>query len=140
MLNKEEILSIIPHRDPFMFLDEVSELIPLEYAKGSKIFTNDEHFFKGHFPDFPVVPGVILIEAIAQLGATAALTHEDYKNKIVYLTGISKVKIRKSVLPGDKVEFVCKLDKIKRGFGVGIGQAFVSDNLVCEARISFAIK
>ena len=138
-LTKEEIKAIIPHRDPFLFLDEIKELESLKYGIGIKHVKADDYFFKGHFPEKPVMPGVLIIESLAQVGAVILLSHEDYKGKIAYFTGISNAKFRRSVLPGDILELHCTLHKIRRGFGFGTASAFVNGELACETELSFAI-
>lgn len=138
-LNLEEIKAIIPHRDPFLFLDEIIELQTLKKATGIKHVTDQEFYFKGHFPSKPVVPGVILVESLAQVGAVILLSDEKYKGKIAYFTGIKNAKFRKSVVPGDTLLLNCELTKIKGAFGFGSGKAYVNDELVCEVDISFAI-
>jgi len=138
-MNKEEIKQIIPHRDPFLFLDEIIELDSLNSAIGIKYVTEDEYYFKGHFPQKPVMPGVIVIESLAQVGAVILLSHPDHKGKLVYFTGIKNAKFRRSVVPGDKLMLECKLTKIRSNFGFGEAKAYVDGNLVCEADISFAI-
>ncbi len=138
-LTREQIKSIIPHRDPFLFLDEIKNLEVLKKAVGIKYVKDDEYFFKGHFPEKPVMPGVLIIESLAQVGAVILLSHSDYEGRIVYFTGISNAKFRKSVLPGDTLELHCELTKIRRGFGFGVAKAYVGGELACEAEISFAI-
>ncbi len=137
-LNLEEIKQIIPHRDPFLLLDEIVELNEKD-AVGIKHVTKDEFYFKGHFPDKPVVPGVILVESLAQVGAVIILSDEKHKGKIAYFTGIKNAKFRKSVIPGDILYLHCELTKVKGSFGFGSGKAYVKDDLVCEVDISFAI-
>lgn len=139
MITKEEIKNIIPHREPFLFLDEITELIPLKKATGVKYVKPEDEFFQGHFPGKPVMPGVIIIESLAQLGAAILLCHPDYKGKLAFFTGIKNAKFRKSVLPGDKLILTCELTKIRLTYGVGIAKAYVNDQLVCEAEISFAV-
>lgn len=138
-MHKIDVKSIIPHRDPFLFVDEVLELKPLEYAVGLKHIHKDLEFFKGHFPEKPVMPGVLIIEALAQVGAIALLADPAYKGKIAYFTGIEKAKFRKSVFPGDTLVLKCEIIKIRGPFGFGSGKAYVGDDLVCEATISFAV-
>lgn len=138
-MNREEIKKIIPHRDPFLFLDEIVEIESLHHALGVKYVTEDDFFFKGHFPGKPVMPGVLIIESLAQVGAVILLSHPSYQGKIAYFTGIQNAKFRKSVLPGDKLMLECTLTKIRSSFGFGKARAYVGDQLVCETEISFAI-
>jgi 3-hydroxyacyl-[acyl-carrier-protein] dehydratase len=137
-LSLEQIKEIIPHRDPFLLLDEIIELDTFK-AIGIKHVTPDEFYFKGHFPGKPVVPGVILVESLAQVGAVIILSHDKYKGKIDYFTGIKNAKFRKSVLPGDTVYLHCEVTRIKGAFGFGKAEAYVNDELVCEAEVSFAV-
>jgi len=137
-LSLEQIKEIIPHRDPFLLLDEIIELDTFK-AIGIKHVTPDEFYFKGHFPGKPVVPGVILVESLAQVGAVIILSHDKYKGKIAYFTGIKNAKFRKSVLPGDTVYLHCEVTRIKGAFGFGKAEAYVNDELVCEAEVSFAV-
>ncbi len=138
-MNQEEIKKIIPHRDPFLLLDELLELESMNYAIGLKNITPEEFYFKGHFPDKPVVPGVIIIESLAQVGAAVILSAKEYAGKIAYFTGIKNAKFRKSVFPGDKLILKCTIERLKGPFGFGRGEAFVNNELVCEADISFAL-
>lgn len=138
-LTQEEIKSFIPHRYPFLFLDEIRDLEKLKKAVGIKHVKADDYFFEGHFPGKPVMPGVLIIESLAQVGAVVLLSHPDYHGKIAYFTGISNAKFRKSVVPGDTMELHCELYKIRRGFGFGIGKAYVGGELACEAELSFAV-
>jgi 3-hydroxyacyl-[acyl-carrier-protein] dehydratase len=138
-MNREDIKKIIPHRDPFLFLDEIIELESLHRAVGIKYVKEEDFFFMGHFPGKPVMPGVLIIESLAQVGAVILLSHPDYKGKIAFFTGIQNAKFRKSVLPGDKLMLECTLTKIRTSFGFGKARAYVNEQLVCEADISFAI-
>jgi len=138
-LNKEEIKKIIPHRDPFLLVDEITELISMDYAIGIKQLTGKEYYFEGHFPGKPVMPGVIILESIAQVGAVIILSAEKFAGKIAYFTGVKNAKFRKSVVPGDRLELKCTMTKVKGVFGFGRAEAFVGNDLVCEADISFAI-
>ncbi|MCK9235967.1 MAG: 3-hydroxyacyl-ACP dehydratase FabZ [Acholeplasmataceae bacterium] len=138
-LNQEEIKQIIPHRHPFLFIEEMVELRVREYGIGRKTFRDDDDFFKGHFPEKPVVPGVILIESMAQVGAVVLLSDPEFKGKLAFFTGIKNAKFRKSVFPGDTVDYHCEIHKIRGAFGFGHGKAFVNGELVCECEISFAV-
>lgn len=138
-LTQDQIKAIIPHRDPFLFIDEMIELDSLHNGIGIKYVRPDEAFFQGHFPGKPVMPGVLIIESLAQVGAVVLLSHPDYAGKIAYFTGISGAKFRKSVFPGDMLELHCELTKIRRGFGFGTAKAFVNGELACETDISFAV-
>ena len=139
MLTKEEIKKIIPHRDPFLLIDEIREITPLKHAVGVKYVSKDEPYFEGHFPGQPVMPGVLIIESLAQVGAAILLIHESYQGKIAYFAGIKNAKFRRSVYPGDELVLTCELTKIRASYGVGIAKAYVNDQLVCEADISFAV-
>lgn len=138
-MNQEEIKKIIPHREPFIFIDEILDIVPMSNATGIKYVLPDEFFFKGHFPQKPVMPGVIILEAMAQLGAVILLSHPDHKGKVGYFTGVKKAKFRKQVLPGDTLKLQCELTKIKGPFGYGEAKAYVDDQLVCEAVFSFVV-
>lgn len=139
MLNQEDIKKIIPHRDPFLFIDEITELVPLKHGTGIKHITENEYYFKGHFPGKPVMPGVIIIESLAQVGAVILLSDPSYQGKLVLFAGIKQAKFRKSVVPGDELVLKCELTKIRQTYGLGVAKAFVNDQLVCETEISFAI-
>jgi len=142
--NKEEIKNFLPHRDPFLFVDSVIELEPEVRIIASKRFGTELDFFKGHFPGNPIVPGVILLEALAQAGGI--LFASSYPEKIkekgrfnVYLLGVESVKFRKPVLPGDNVKLEVKLLKNRlRGLKFS-GEAFVGKNKVAEAQILAAV-
>lgn len=136
-MTKEEIQAIIPHREPFLFVDEIVELKPLDFGVGIRHIDPEDEVFQGHFPGLPVLPGVLVIEALAQVGAVVLLSHPDYQGKIAYFTGIKNAKFRKTVLPGDVLRLECKLGRMRMGFGAGKAKAYVGEDLVCEADISF---
>lgn len=140
MLDKEGIKQILPHREPFLLFDELLELEVGKRAVGIKYVSTDEYYFKGHFPTQPVMPGVLIVEALAQVGGTICLSIPEYKDKIAFLVGIDNTKFRRMVVPGDKLVLEVELGKFKRGFGYGIGKAYVDSELACEAKISFAIR
>jgi len=134
-MDKDEIKKILPHRDPFLFVDEVIELVPGEKVIGTKVFTKEEHFFKGHFPNKPVLPGVIIIETMAQVGAIGVLSIKGNAGKIAYFTGIKEAKFKKVVLPGEMLTIVCELTKMRFNYGFGLCKAYVNEELVCEATL-----
>jgi len=138
-LNKKEIEQIIPHRDPFLFVDEISDYVPGEYAKGLKYVSKDEYYFKGHFPGNPIMPGVIIVETLAQVGAIMMLTLERFKGKIVLFAGIDKVRFKKIVRPGDVLEIEAKILNVRLNIGKGEGKATVNGEIVCVAEFLFSI-
>ena len=139
MLNIKEIKEILPHRYPFLMIDRVEEVVEGKSAKGYKNITINENFFNGHFPDYPVMPGVLILEALAQMGAICILSMEDFKGKIGFLVGADKVRWKKQVVPGDKLDLEIEIIRLKGSIGIGKGKATVDDKLVCEGEIMFAI-
>ena len=137
MLNKEQIKEIIPHRDPFLLIDEILELEPGKRAVGMKHVREDEYYFKGHFPDYPVMPGVLILESLAQVGATAVLCLPENKGKIAFFGGVKEAKFRGMVRPGDDLRMEAELIKLRSRAGVGAGKAYVGDKLVCECEFMF---
>ena len=139
MLNIKEIKEILPHRYPFLMIDRVEEVVEGKTAKGYKNITINENFFNGHFPDYPVMPGVLILEALAQMGAICILSMEDFKGKIGFLVGADKVRWKKQVVPGDKLDLEIEITRLKGSIGIGKGKATVDGKLVCEGEIMFAI-
>lgn len=139
MLNIQEIMAIIPHRYPFLLLDRILELEPGIRAVGEKLVTINEPFFQGHFPDFPVMPGVLIVEALAQTGAVAALSLPEFHGKLVLFAGIDGVRFKRPVYPGDVLQLEVTLDKMRRSIGKAHGRATVGTALACEAELLFAI-
>lgn len=144
LYTKEDIKKIIPHREPMLMIDSIEKVEESEDGKmviyGTKTFTGEEDFFKGHFPNTPVVPGVLILEAIAQTGAVYALSQEDYKGKIAFLVGAENVKWRRMVLPKDILEMKVTEIKFRHGMGKAHGEAYVNGELVCMADLIVAIK
>ncbi len=138
-MNIQDIKEIIPHRYPFLLIDKIIELDPLKRAVAQKNVTFNEEFFQGHFPGEPVMPGVLIIEAIAQTGAVAVLSHPDYKGKTAYFGAIDDAKFRAKVVPGDVLTLEIEIVKIKKVAGVGKGVATVNGKKVAEATITFMI-
>ncbi|MBQ7955972.1 MAG: 3-hydroxyacyl-ACP dehydratase FabZ [Lachnospiraceae bacterium] len=139
VLSAKEIMEIIPHRQPFMLLDTVEELEPGVRAVAKKCVTYNEPFFAGHFPQEPVMPGVLIVEALAQTGAVAILTLPENKGKIAYFGAINSAKFKGKVVPGDVLRLETEIIKCKGPIGVGSAKAYVDDKLVVQAELTFAI-
>lgn len=139
-MNKQQIEEIIPHRDPFMLIDEVVEMVPGKSIVARKHIKEDEFWFKGHFPEKPVVPGVLLVEMLAQAGAVLMLSLDEHKGKIGFLGGVDKAKFRRMVVPGDTVTLEVEMIKIKGPVGVGKTVASVDGEKAVTAEISFVLK
>lgn len=139
MKNKQEIIGVIPQRDPFLMIDCAEIVEPGKSATGTKTLTGNEDFFKGHFPDEPVMPGVLIIESMAQLGAFLILSIEQYRGKKVYFTSIDNAKFRKKVVPGDTLELYVELISFRHNIGKGSARAEVSGETVCSAELGFVI-
>lgn len=139
MLGIKEIQEIIPHRHPFLLVDCIEELEPGVRATGYKCVTFDESFFRGHFPEEPVMPGVLIIEALAQVGAVAILSMEENKGKIAYFGAIDKAKFKQKVIPGSKLKLECEIIKRKGPVGVGKAVATVDGKIAASAELTFMI-
>lgn len=138
-LNIKEIQEIIPHRHPFLLIDQIEDYEPGEFAVGYKCVTYREDFFKGHFPEKPVMPGVLIIEALAQVGAVAILSIPENQGKIAFFGGISKCRFKGMVVPGDKLELETKIIKRKGPLGVGEAVASVDGKVVASAELTFMV-
>nr|WP_296007238.1 3-hydroxyacyl-ACP dehydratase FabZ [uncultured Blautia sp.] len=138
-LNIKEIQEIIPHRHPFLLIDQIEDYEPGEFAVGYKCVTYREDFFKGHFPEKPVMPGVLIIEALAQVGAVAILSIPENKGKIAFFGGISKCRFKGMVVPGDKLKLETKIIKRKDPLGVGEAVASVDGKVVASAELTFMV-
>ena len=139
ILDIADIQKIIPHRYPFLLIDKIIELDKGEKAIGIKSVSMNEYFFQGHFPNNPVMPGVLIIEALAQTGAVAILSLDEFKSKTAYFGGIKKAKFRKKVVPGDTLKLVVEIKNWKGSFGFGSAVAYVDDEIAAEAELMFAV-
>ncbi|MEG0128768.1 3-hydroxyacyl-ACP dehydratase FabZ [Clostridium sp.] len=138
-LTIKEILNILPHKYPMLLIDKVVEIEPGISVKAIKNVTINENFFNGHFPGEPVMPGVLMVEAMAQAGLVALLTKEEFKGKLGFFAGIKEAKFRKKVVPGDVLEIYVELIKLRSSFGTAKGVITVDGKKACEAEFSFAI-
>ena len=134
-----EIMSMIPHRYPFLLIDRITECVPGKYCKGYKNVTINEDFFNGHFPNNPIMPGVLQIEAMAQLSAGILMTLPEYKGKLVLFAGIDGVRFKNVVRPGDKLEMEAELTKVKGPIVKAHTKAFVDGKLTVEADLMFSV-
>ncbi|MBV4419591.1 3-hydroxyacyl-ACP dehydratase FabZ [Clostridium tyrobutyricum] len=138
-LGIKEIKEIIPHRYPFLLIDKVDYMEPGKKVVAYKNVTGNEYFFQGHFPEEPVMPGVLIVESLAQAGAAAILTKDEFKGKIAFFGGINKAKFRRKVVPGDTLRLEVEIMKIKGPAGIGKGIAYVGDKKAAEAELMFMI-
>lgn len=139
LMGIKEIKEILPHRHPFLLVDCIEELEPGVKAVGFKNLTYDESFFAGHFPDEPVMPGVLIVEALAQTGAVSVLSLPENKGKTAYFAGINSCKFKRKVVPGDRLRLECEIIKRKGPVGVGMATATVDGVVAAVAEITFAI-
>lgn len=139
VLNAQEIQDIIPHRYPMLLVDRIIELEPLKRAVGIKNVTMNEQFFLGHFPSQPVMPGVLLVEAMAQVGGIAMLYPKEHRGKLAFFAGIDRVKFRRPVVPGDQVRMVAEIIKLRGSMGKVWAEAYVDDQLVAVGEFLFVL-
>lgn len=139
MLDSQQIHEIIPHRYPFLLVDRILEIEDGKRAVGIKNVSVNEPFFVGHFPGYPVMPGVLIVEALAQVGAVAMLKKEENRGRLAFFAGIDSCRFKKQVKPGDQLRLEVEIIRAKGAVGKGKGVATVDGELVCEAEIMFAL-
>lgn len=139
MLSNQDIQGILPHRYPFLLVDKIIEIEYGKKAVGVKNVTVNEPFFQGHFPGFPIMPGVLIVESMAQVGAIAILGMEEHKNKLAVFTGIDGMRFRRQVVPGDTLRMEVEMLNFKRGIGKAKAQAYVGEELAASGELMFAI-
>lgn len=139
MLNINEIKAIIPHREPFLLIDRIDALEAGKSVSGIKNVTYNEYFFRGHFPQEPVMPGVLIVEALAQTGAVAILSVEENKGKTAYFGGLNKVKFKRKVVPGDTLTLDVEIVRQKGPVGIGNGIAKVGDEVAVTCELTFYV-
>lgn len=130
---------ILPHRDPFAFITAIDEVVPGQTARCRWELTGDEEFFVGHFPGRPTLPGVLMLEALAQTGAIAALLDERFTGKLLLFGGVDKARFRRQVLPGDTLTLEMTMDRLSARAGKGHGRASVDGETACEAELLFVV-
>lgn len=134
-----DIMEIIPHRQPFLLIDTIEELEPGVRAVGKKCVSYNEPYFAGHFPGNPVMPGVLIIEALAQVGAVALLGQPEWKGKTAYFAGMDKVRFKRKIIPGDVVMLETKIIKSKGPIGMAEACAYVDGMVAAKAELTFAV-
>ncbi|KYD07049.1 3-hydroxyacyl-ACP dehydratase FabZ [Heyndrickxia sporothermodurans] len=139
MLDIQQIKEIIPHRYPFLLIDQILEVEEGKSAVGVKNVTGNEDFFNGHFPEYPVMPGVLIVEALAQVGAVAMLKKEENRGRLAFFTGIDNCRFKRQVKPGDQLRLEVEMIRFKGPIGKGKGVATVNGELVCETEMMFAL-
>ncbi len=138
-LGRREIEEILPHRDPFLLLDEVTAIEPGVRVVARKRIRNDEWYLAGHFPGRPIMPGVLMVEAMAQAGAVAVLSEEENRGKLALFAGIDDVRFKRIVQPGDELEITCEVERLRGPVGRGKARATVAGDLAVRGTLMFAV-
>ncbi len=140
MIESQEIQQIIPHRYPFLMVDRIIELEEGKRAVGIKNVSGNEPYFQGHFPEYPIMPGVLIMEALAQVGAVVVLKKPEFAGQIALFAGLDEVRFRRPVLPGDTLRLEVELTKFRGSLGIAEGKAFVGEELAAQGKLTFALR
>ncbi len=140
MLDRSQIEAIIPHRDPFLLVDRIESMEPGQGAVGYLDVSAEMFWVPGHFPEYAVMPGVLIVEALAQVGAVALLSVEENRGKLAFFAGIDKVRFKRQVVPGETLKLECAITKLRGPIGFGSATASVDGELACSGELMFAIK
>lgn len=140
MMDRDQIKDVIPHREPFLLIDRIESCVAGESAVGYLDVTSEMFWVPGHFPGYAVLPGVLILEALAQVGSVAMLSLEENRGKIGFFAGIDKVRFKRQVRPGDTLRLECAITKVRGPIGFGSAKAWIGDELACSGELMFAIK
>ena len=136
LMNREQIKEVLPHREPFLLVDEVEEMEVGKSIVAKKYVTEDEYYFQGHFPGRPIMPGVLIVESLAQAGGITVLSLPENKGKLAVFASIKKFK--RQVVPGDILTLKVTMERLRKTAGTGLAEAYVGDELACKCEIMFA--